>query len=77
MNDPIALLYEIKNLMELKGENPFKIRAFDKAALSLAGQIDLPERAKLGTLREIPGIGKGIEDVLQEYLIKGHSTVRD
>jgi DNA polymerase (family 10) len=77
MTDPIALLNEIKSLMELKGENPFKIRAFDKAALNLAARTDLAERAKAGTLKEIPGIGKGIEDVLQEYLLKGHSTVRD
>lgn len=70
-------LSEITRLLELKGENPFKVRAFDKAAEVLAGRSDLLERAKKGTLREISGIGKGIEEVLKEYLLYGKTTVRD
>jgi DNA polymerase (family 10) len=73
----IELLEEIQRLMEMKGENPFKIRAFEKAAGILAGRDDLKERAKAGTLTELPGVGKGISEVLTEFLLQGKSTVRD
>ena len=73
----IALLEEIRRLMELKAENPFKIRAFERASHSLAGCKDLTERAKAGTLTELDGIGKGISEVLTEFLLKGTSKVRD
>ena len=66
--------------MGLRGENPFKIRAFDKAA-SLLGALppdeDLMARAQAGTLTELNGIGKGIAEVLSEYLLKGTSTYKD
>lgn len=77
----IELLEEIRRLMELKGENPFKIRAFEKAAGVLENLSDsledLKARAKEGTLTELPGIGKGISEVLTEFLLKGHSSARD
>lgn len=75
--NPSKLLEEIQKLMELKGENPFKIRAFAKAVDVVAGRDDLEERARSGTLTELAGIGKGISEVLTEYLVSGKSTVRD
>lgn len=78
MNDSaISLLEEIRRLMEVRGENVFKVRAFEKAQASLAEVPNLHERAKAGTLMEIPGIGKGISEVLTEFLLKGTSKVRD
>jgi DNA polymerase (family 10) len=71
------LLEEIKTLMELKGENPFKVRAFEKAAQSLEAvgeEEDWVGRAKKGTLTELPGIGKGISEVLTEFILKGQSS---
>lgn len=76
----VELLSEMKTLMELRGENPFKIRAFDKAADTIAGLGDGEDwfaRAKAGTLTEIPGIGKGISAVLTEFLLEGKTTERD
>lgn len=77
--DPVALLEDIRRLMELKGENPFKVRAFERAAGELSGVdvADLTARAKKGTLIEISGIGKGIAEVLTEYLLQDKSTARD
>lgn len=77
MSQVIDLLNEMKRLMELRGENPFKTRAFDQAAQMLAGRDDLLERAKAGTLRALPGVGKGIEDVLNEFLLHGRTSARD
>lgn len=65
------LLFEIQNLLELRGENQFRIRAYEKAAKALSGREDLMERAQQGTLQEIPGVGKGIEHILIEYLLHG------
>ncbi len=65
------LLSEIQGLLELSGENPFRIRAFEKAAKALSGREDLLERAKHGTLQELPGVGKGIEEILVEFLLHG------
>src|SRR3954469_6797819 len=76
-SEAVALLEEIQRLMELKGENPFKVRAFEKASGTIIGRTDLEERAKSGTLTELPGIGKGIAEVLTEFLTQGRSTVRD
>ena len=75
MDSVIQLLHEIQKLMELRGENPFKIRAFEKAAHQLEGRGDLVERAQAQTLREIPGIGKGIEEILSEFLLHGRCSV--
>jgi DNA polymerase (family 10) len=73
----LELLEDIRRLMQLKGENVFKVRAFEKAIGNLTGVEDLAERARAGTLTEIPGIGKGISEVLTEYFLKGTSSARD
>ena len=73
----LELLEEIRRLMALNGENIFKVRAFEKAQQSLSGVEDLAERARAGTLTEIPGIGKGISEVLTEFLLHGTSHARD
>ncbi len=74
--DAVILLEEIKMLLELNGENPFKIRAFEKAARQIAGVKDLKKRAQAGTLTEIQGVGKGIAEVLTEFLIHGNCILK-
>lgn len=73
----IELLSQIQKLLQLHEENPFKIRAFDKAQDSLVEVCDLPQRAKAGTLTEIKGIGKGISEVLTEFFELGKSSVKE
>jgi len=77
MNQAIKLLEEICRLMELHGDNPFKIRAFEKAAQSLAEHPNFKQLAQEGRLREIPGVGKGIEDVLTQFFVHGRTPLRD
>jgi DNA polymerase (family 10) len=80
MKTIVDLLSEMKTLLELMGENPFKVRAFDKAADAVAALGDGEDwvgRAKAGTLTEFPGIGKGISAVLTEFLLEGKTTERD
>jgi len=63
------VLEQIATLLELKGENPFKIRAYTNAARSLetwGGNFsDLRDQE---TLEKIPGIGKAIAAKIKELI---------
>ncbi|MBI3534498.1 MAG: PHP domain-containing protein [Deltaproteobacteria bacterium] len=75
--DVFTLLIEIQLLLELNNENPFKIRAFEKAAKKITDIQDLEDRARAGTLVEIEGIGKSISEILTEFITQGTCPVRD
>src|SRR4051812_47614525 len=66
--DEIADIFEaIAQLLELKGENVFKIRAYTNAARALETYTgDLRKAISEGTLTSIPGIGKAIADKITE-----------
>ena len=49
---PVELLEEMKELLALNGENVFKVRAFERAALAVAEHPDLQARAQAATLTE-------------------------
>ncbi|MEK4028595.1 DNA polymerase/3'-5' exonuclease PolX [Pseudobacillus sp. FSL P4-0506] len=70
--DIIRLLEKIAIYMELKGENPFKISAFRKAAAAL--ETDDRSLAEIDDMTKIPGIGKGTSAVIKEYLETGESA---
>jgi len=71
--DAIAdLLTEISRMLELKGENPFKIRAYTNAARAVEMfSGDLREEAEAGRLAKIDGIGKAIAEKLTELITTG------
>lgn len=61
--------------MEIKDENPFKIRAYRKAAQNLeALSEDIEDLARKGRLTEIPGIGKDLAAKIMEFLSTGKIT---
>jgi DNA polymerase (family 10) len=67
-----AILEEIAALLELKGENPFKIRAYANAARSLETFGDnLPNLQDEEALAKIPGIGKSIAEKIKEIAATG------
>ncbi|WP_203361536.1 DNA polymerase/3'-5' exonuclease PolX [Bacillus sp. REN10] len=71
--DIIRLLEKIAIYMELKGDNPFKISAFRKAAAALENdERSLPE---IDDVTKLAGIGKGTAAVIEEYRETGQSTV--
>ncbi len=72
-NFEIAKIFaEIADLLEIKDENPFRIRAYRKAAQNLESLTrDIAEEAENGTLEEIPGIGKDLAKKIEEYLGSG------
>jgi DNA polymerase (family 10) len=66
------LLYNISELLEIKGENTFKIRAYAKAARAIEGTTeDIEKIAKEKRLKEIPGVGESIAEKIGEYLSEG------
>lgn len=67
-----GVLYDISELLEIKGENIFKVRAYAKAARAVEGMTeDIEEVAARGKLTEIPGIGESIAEKIKEYLKTG------
>jgi DNA polymerase (family 10) len=67
-----AVLEEIGTLLELKGENPFKIRAYANAARSIeAWGGSLSDLQDEEALSKIPGIGKSIADKIKELAATG------
>jgi DNA polymerase (family X) len=74
------LLYETADLMEIAGEDSFRIRSYRNAAgvieghpEQISGMLKDPERK----VTDIPGIGKGIAAVLVEIEARGSFERRD
>src|SRR6266496_4454707 len=67
-----GVLEEISTLRELKGENPFKIRAYANAARSIdAWGGSLSDLQDEEALAKIPGIGKAIAAKIKELATTG------
>jgi DNA polymerase (family 10) len=72
-NWEIAKLFdEIADLLDILGENPYKARAYRRAAHKLGNAyLDVEELADEGRLQEIPGIGSALEKKIEEYVKTG------
>src|SRR5258706_8806462 len=68
-------LEEIAALMELKGENPFRVRAFANGAREVAGLPDFEDRVAHDTLTEVKGIEQGIATEVEALLKRGASPM--
>ena len=67
-----GVLDKIALLLELKGENPFKVRAYRQGAeVVLAMEEDVVELAKNDELKGIKGIGEALRDKLGEMAKTG------
>jgi len=72
-NEEVALLLEhIAELLMIKNENPYRIRAYTVAAQNIRDlDVDIEELARQGRLDDIPGVGKAIAEKIEEYLRTG------
>jgi DNA polymerase (family 10) len=71
-NRPIAQVFaEIADLLEIKGGNAFKIRAYRTAAETIAAYPDPVSRLDEKQLREIPGIGRDLAAKIRELADTG------
>ncbi|HVG71397.1 MAG TPA: DNA polymerase/3'-5' exonuclease PolX [Vicinamibacterales bacterium] len=68
------VLGEIADLLEIKGENAFKIRAYRSASETIAAWPDAVARLEDQQLREIPGIGKDLAARIRELAGSGASA---
>jgi len=75
-NQAVAqLLDSIARLLALKGESPFRVRAYTQAARNVAGMSeDVEDLWQEGRLESIPGVGTSIAAKIDEYLRTGQST---
>ena len=68
------VLGEIADLLEIKGDNAFKIRAYRSASETIAAYPDAVARVDDARLREIPGIGKDLAARIRELAESGTSA---
>ena len=80
-NKEIArLLWETADLMEIAGEDGFRIRSYRNGATAIEGYPERIEdilRDPERKVTDIPGIGKGLASVLQELIARGSFERRD
>ncbi len=66
------LFVSMAGLLAARSENPYKVKAYQRAADSLRNlKEDVRAYADRGELRTIPGIGKELESKIQEFLASG------
>src|SRR4051812_23604127 len=77
LNEELSELFHgLAALMELKGENLFKVIAFQKVGRIIRElNIDLRKCMEEGKLCDIEGIGKGSQAIIEEYIQTGKSSV--
>src|SRR5688572_32522521 len=77
LNQELAELFNsLAALMELRGENVFKVIAFQKVSRIIReSNIDFKKCMEEGTLCDIEGIGKGSQQIIEEYINTGKSSV--
>ena len=74
-NQDIARIFdEISALLEIKGANPFKIRAYRNAAETLSSIAERVSDMDLNAIRAIPGIGKDLATRIRELSDSGTSA---
>lgn len=78
-NDEIASkLREVSQLMQLAGENRFKVIAFDRAAQTIEGlQESIDDHIQKKTLTDIKGVGKSIAEDIYTLAETGNMPVLD
>jgi len=72
-NSEIVRIFEdIADFLELKGENPFKIRAYQNVVRSIKQlPVDVEQLVAEGRLKEIPGAGEAITKKITELVTTG------
>jgi DNA polymerase (family 10) len=79
LNQELSDLFaNLSSLMELKGENVFKVIAFQKVSRIIREMnFDLKQCVQENTLCNIEGIGKASQQIIEEYINTGRSTILD
>jgi DNA polymerase (family X) len=70
LNEEIARIFErMARVLAFKGQDRFRIMAYERASVSLRDlKEDLASIAEHGKLEDIPGIGKDLSEMIDEYV---------
>lgn len=76
--DVARVLEEVAGMLELKGENQFKVRAYENGARAILGfSGDLRNAVETGELRAVPGIGAGLFANISTLVLTGSLPYAD
>ncbi len=72
-NKEIAKVFQdIADLLELKGEDPFKIRAYQKVVRSIEHlPVEVEQLVAEDKLKKVPGVGEAITKKITELVTTG------
>lgn len=70
LNEEIARIFErMAHVLAFKNQDRFRIGAYERAAVSIRDlKEDLAAIARAGKLQEVPGIGKDLSEMIEEYI---------
>jgi DNA polymerase (family 10) len=72
------ILGQIADLLDFKGENPFRVNSYRKAARAIRElRASVSDLAGRGELQNIPGVGQAIAEKIQEYMTTGKIQAHD
>jgi len=72
------ILARIADMLHIKGENLYKIRAYRNAAKAIYNlDVDIAILYEKGRIKDIPGIGDALEDKIGEIIERGSCTYYD
>ena len=73
-NAEIATIFEqMAAMLSILDENPFKIRAYKKAAINILELSEaIEDRVSSGDVTDIPGVGKDLASKVSEYVETGN-----
>jgi DNA polymerase (family 10) len=69
--DIVRIFNDIADLLEIKGENPFRIRAYRRAALNIESLTKDVAGTPKDELMKVPGIGQDLAGKIEEYVKTG------
>src|SRR4030043_433885 len=73
-----TVLEEVALYLELKGENPFKVKAYSHAARTIEMLEEDPEvMIREGRLKELKGIGEGLAQHITELVTTGRLQLHE
>ena len=71
-NQEVAKIFnDIADILEIRGDNPFRIRAYRRAAQNIDGLVTDVAGMSVGDLQKIPGIGADLAGKIHEYVQAG------
>ncbi len=77
-NQEVAKIFnDIADILEIKGDNPFRIRAYRRAAQNIDGMANDVADMSIEDLHKIPGIGTDLAGKIHEYAQTGRLEFYD